>query len=161
MRHVFAQTHIANHDQVADLLLDSASCALHDAIIGPGAGGHFIFRFREAKQDDGAKAQGFAFSRLLDRFINREVKDSGHGRDFPPHSFPRTHKQWIDKVFWSEPGFAHKRAQQLGLAHASEPGDWEGHWVKSTGFLSISVLLHHRKSVESVSSLVGFLRYYR
>ena len=24
-------------------------------------------------------------------------------------------------------GFAHQRAQQLGLPHSSEPGDWKGH----------------------------------
>jgi hypothetical protein len=45
------KANVAHYHYVRRFTLDRARSPLHDAILGPGARGHFIFLFRQPKQN--------------------------------------------------------------------------------------------------------------
>ena len=48
--HVFAEADVAHQDQPGNLALHGARGLLHDAIVGPGSSGHFVFFVGKAEQ---------------------------------------------------------------------------------------------------------------
>ena len=65
VRHVLAQANIAHDQQIRDFALDGARGLLHDPIFRPGAGGDFIFLFRQSKQNDRRHSQRVRLLALL------------------------------------------------------------------------------------------------
>ena len=127
VRHVLAQANIAHQQQAGHFALDGARRLLHDAVIGPGAGGDFVLRLRQAEEDDAGNAQRLHLGALLHRFVDRQVVDPGHGAHFLANAFARANEQRIDEAFRAEAGFADKRAHRFGATQAAGTINWECH----------------------------------
>src|SRR3989304_4119888 len=54
---VLAETNVGDDQQPGDFLLHCLHRALDDAVLGVGARRDFVFRFGDAEEDDGGKAQ--------------------------------------------------------------------------------------------------------
>jgi hypothetical protein len=64
---------------------------------------------------------------FLDRLIDGEIEDTGHGADGPTDPFAGTDEERIDESGGSETGFAHERTQGFGAAQTALTIDGEGH----------------------------------
>ena len=131
VRHVLAQADVSHDDQVGDGGLDGAGGPLHDAVFGPGSGGDLVFRLRQAEENDGGDAEGMDLAAFLDRLIDGEVEDAGHGADRLADAFAGTDEERIDEAGGSKPGLAHERAQGFGAAQPALTIDRKGHDCES------------------------------
>ena len=85
---VLAQADVGDEDQLfrGARLLERAQRLLHDAVFVPGAGGLFVFAFRQAEEQQAADAQLRGFFGLAHRLIHGEIEDAGHGADGVAHA---------------------------------------------------------------------------
>ena len=127
VRHVLAQADVAHQQQAGHFALDGARRLLHDAVVGPGAGGDFVLRLRQAEEDDAGNAQRLHLGALLHRFVDRQVVHPGHGAHFLANAFAGTDEQRIDKAFRAEAGFADKRAHRFVATQAAGTINWKCH----------------------------------
>ena len=127
VRHVLAEADVAHDEQVGDGGLDGAGGLLHDAVFGPGSGGNLVLGLRQAEENDGGDAEGVDLAAFLDRLIDGEVEDAGHGADRLADALAGTDEERIDEPGGSKPGFAHERAQGFGAAQTALTIDREGH----------------------------------
>ena len=68
--HVFAETHIGQHDYLRTFFLDCAQALLHDTIVRVSAAGLFIFLFRNSEQEEGLQPEIARTLRFIDNLAN-------------------------------------------------------------------------------------------
>ena len=127
MRHVLAEANIGYHQHVSHFALDGARRPLHDAILGPGAGGHFILLLRQSEQNDGRHSQSTRLAHFLHGFVYRKVEDAGHGAHFFADSRSGANEQWIHERFGREPGLADQGAQGFSAPQTAQAVGGECH----------------------------------
>src|SRR5208337_3328595 len=110
-----------------DFALDGPRRLLHDAAVGPGAGGDVVLRLRQSEQKDAGNAQRLDLGTLLHRLVHGEVEDARHGAHFLAHTFAGTDKQRINESFRTEAGFTDERTHRVRAAQAAGTIDWECH----------------------------------
>ena len=79
---VFIQAHVADHQQVRQLLLDRPHGPLHDPLRVVGARTDVVFALRDSEEDYGRDAQVVRRLALVHQEINRPAVVSRHGLDF-------------------------------------------------------------------------------
>ena len=124
---VFAIADVGDDQQLGGFAAHGADGVLHDAVVGVGAGGHFVLGFRQAEQDHAADAERLHFGALLHQFVNGQLIVAGHGADFAAHAFARADEQGQDELRRMEPGFAHQRTDALRRPQAAETVDGKRH----------------------------------
>ena len=117
---VFAVASVGHDQQLARRAADGPDGALHDPVLVIGAARHLILRFRQAKQDDAADAQGLHFVALLYQFVNRHLVILRHGADLAFHSLARTNEQRENELRRIEVRFAHQVAHGFAGPQTAE-----------------------------------------
>src|ERR1700680_339717 len=120
MRHVFAKTDIADKNEVRNFALDGAGRLLHDAVVGPGSGGYFVFFLGQAEQNYRENSQRTRFTGLFNNLVDGEVEDSGHGADFLAYALSRADEDGIDEGFCAEASFANQVAKWSGATQSAK-----------------------------------------
>ena len=92
---------------------DGADGALHDAVVGIGAGGHFVLGLGQAEQDDAADAKRVHLGAFLDDFVDGKLEIAGHGADFAADALAGAGKQGQDELRRGPDGF---RVPELRIA---------------------------------------------
>ena len=67
------------------------------------------------------------FARFLDRFVDRQVEDAGHGAHFFADALAGANEQRINERFGRKPGFADKVAHRLSTAQTAQAVNREVH----------------------------------
>src|SRR5260370_11625452 len=106
MRHVFTKADIANQNEVRNFALDGAGRLLHDAVVGPGSGGYFVFFLGQAEQNYRGHSQGMRFTGLFHHLVDREVEHSGHGADFLAYPLSWSDERAITQPFSPHPSIS-------------------------------------------------------
>src|SRR5713226_3108822 len=120
MRHVFTKADIANQNEVRNFALDGARRLLHDAVVGPGSGGYFVFFLGQAEQNYRGHSQGMRFTGLFQEAFYPEVEDSGHGADFLAYALSWADEDGIDEAFSAEASFANQVAKWSGATQSAK-----------------------------------------
>ena len=120
MRHVLAKADVANKNEVRNFALDGAGRLLHDAVVGPGSGGYFVFFLGQAEQNYRGHSQPTRFTGLFNNLVDGEVEDSGHGADFLAYALSRADEDGIDEGFCAEASFANQVAKWSGATQSAK-----------------------------------------
>lgn len=81
MAHVFAKTNIRDRDHLGTFLLDCVKRFLNDAVLREGAACLLVFLVRDAKKQNCLESGVLRPARLIDNFVDGELKNAGHARD--------------------------------------------------------------------------------
>src|ERR1043165_10290519 len=127
MRGVLAQTSVRDDEHVRGSAFHCARGLLHDAVFGICARRGFIFSFRQTEKNDALDSQLKSSNGIADCFVNREIENSGHGRDFAAHFRAWTEEQREDEIFWRKPHLAHQGSQRLASSQSSRSSNYVGH----------------------------------
>src|SRR5882762_3129203 len=120
MRHVFAKADIANKNEVRNFALDGAGRLLHDAVVGPGSGGYFVFFLGQAEQNNRGHSQRTRLTGLFNDLVDGEVEDSGHGADFLAYTLSWADEEGIDQSFRAQASFANQVAKWSGATQSAK-----------------------------------------
>ncbi len=76
---------------------EGAQALLDDAVGGVGAGGKLVLR-GQAEEEQAAEAKRGAGFGFLDRLVDGEVEDAGHGGDLFAYTFAGAEEERIDQL---------------------------------------------------------------
>jgi hypothetical protein len=76
--HIFAKTNVRDRDDFRAFLFDRAQRFLDDAILGVSAARLFVLFGGNSKKKNGLESGVQRRSRLIDNFIDRELKNARH-----------------------------------------------------------------------------------
>src|SRR5260370_37252902 len=127
MRHVFTKAAIANQDEVRNFALDGAGRLLHDAVVGSGSGGYFVFFLGQAEENYRGHSQPLRFAGLFHNLVDGEVEDSGHGADFLAYALSWADEDGIDEAFYAEASFANQVAKWSGATQSPKTSFRKSH----------------------------------
>ena len=128
--HVFAEADVGDDDELGPALLEAAHGLLHNAVLGVGRAGFFIFFSRNAEEQHGHQARVHGLFHLLFQFSQRELVLAGHGSHFLAEGcvFGFHHKIGHDQVFHQQGrSFAHQGAEFRGPAQPTAAMKCLGH----------------------------------
>src|SRR5580700_2043116 len=108
MAHVFAKTNIGDRDDFGTFLLNCAQRFLNDAVLGIRAARLFVFFIRDSEKQNGLKPGVLRLPRLIDYFVDRELKNAGHARDRAPFVDLVAHEKRKNEIVGGEIGFANE-----------------------------------------------------
>src|SRR5437660_7956417 len=115
---VFAQAHVAHHEQLRHRALHGANRLLHDALLVVRLGARGIFRGGNAEQDDAAQPQRRRALRVFYQFVDRQLRHTRHWFDRRAESLTVPDEERPDELRWGEMGFLHQTSQRGGAAQA-------------------------------------------
>jgi hypothetical protein len=98
VRHVFAETDIAQDQQIGHFALDGARrfCTIPSSAQAPVAISSLVSG--SPKRMTAGMPSFFTSAALLDRFVDGEIEDAGHGANFLAHSLTRADEERIDET---------------------------------------------------------------
>src|SRR5437763_17136340 len=79
--HVFAKTNVSDRDDLGTFLFDCAQRFLNDTVLGKSAARLFVLFLGNSKKKNGLKTSILRLLRLIDNFIDSELKNARHARD--------------------------------------------------------------------------------
>ena len=127
---VYSQRHtsaIFTSESSLRFFLNSRSADLHDAVVGPGAGGLLVLLGRQTEEQQAANPKRRAGLGLFHRLVDREVEDPGHGADLFANAFAGADKHRIDQRAGTQMRLAHQRPHRLGSAQPAHTCDRKVH----------------------------------
>ena len=96
--HVFAKTNIRDRDDFRTFLFNRAQSFLNNAVLGIRAARFFIFLVRNSKKQNGLKSGILRGARLIDDFVDRELKNARHAFDRAAFVDPVADKKRENKI---------------------------------------------------------------
>ena len=106
--HVFAKTNVRDRDDFRTFLFNRAQCFLNDAIFGIRAACLFIFFVWNSKKQNGLKSGVLRGARLIDDFVDGELKNAGHAFDRAAFVDLVTDEKRENEIVRGEIGFANE-----------------------------------------------------
>ena len=79
--HVFAKTNVGDRDHFGTFLFNRAQCFLNNAVFSVSAARFLVFLAGNSEKQNGLKSGLLRAARLIDNFVDRELKNAGHARD--------------------------------------------------------------------------------
>jgi hypothetical protein len=105
---VLAETDVGDDGDVGALLAYRADGRLHWCRgVGGGRPG-VILVSRESEQQHGSYPVCPGVGRFTNRFVDRQLKDAGHGRDLSPDAVTLDDEQRIDQCVRGQSGFTYQ-----------------------------------------------------
>ena len=81
--HVFTKTNVSNRDDFGTFLFNRAQRFLNDAVLGISAARLLVFLVGNTKKQNGLESGILGLARLVDNFVDRELGNAWHARDWP------------------------------------------------------------------------------
>ena len=94
---VFAQTDVGHHEDARQFAFERAHGILHGRFRVVGGRSDVVFMIGEPEEEDASNAVGLRRSGFFHRFIDRELADAGHRRNFSAHAFAFADKERQDE----------------------------------------------------------------
>ena len=110
--HVFAKTDIRDRDKLGTFLFDGAQRFLNDAVLRVSPACLFVFLVRNSEKQNGLKSNILCLVRLIDHFIDRELKNARHAWDRAPLVDFVTDEKRQDEVVRGQIRFAHQISER-------------------------------------------------
>ncbi len=124
---VFAQAHIGDYQQIGNRLFDCTDGLLHDSFIQVSLAPDRVFVLRYAEQYHCGDSESVDFLAFAHRAIDRQLRDTGHGRDRLCLVFSRSDKERVDKISRLKRRFANQVSQFVISTQSSRPISREIH----------------------------------
>ena len=122
VRGVLAEADIGDEDEPVEgaIGFEGAQALLDDAVGCVGAGGKVVLFRGKAEEEQAAEAKRGAGFGLLQRLVDGEVEDAGHGGDLFAHTLAGAEEERIDERAGMEMRLADERAQGWSAAQTAQ-----------------------------------------
>ena len=121
VRGVLAEADIGDEDEGVEgaIGFEGAQALLDDAVGCVGTGSEVVLFSGKAEEEQAAEAKRGAGFGLLERLVDGEVEDAGHGGDLFAHALAGAEKERIDERAGVQMRLAHQRAQGWSAAQTA------------------------------------------